>query len=196
MEASAMRSRGTDSVASSAGKALVELAITLPLIVLIALSAIEYSISFSYMQASIVLSREVASIAFRGAATMSTSATYWGDGTGVIPVKVQLTDLRDKLQSRIAPSFPGAELMVSLYVYDEAAGTWLRAVSTRGSQHSRYRLDATGSRIEGRDVDSDVLRRQRAIVVGEAFIPAPAYFSAFWGTNGFEGRIFYASTII
>lgn len=168
------------------GHAILELAIVLPLLVLLAAGGLEFSRYLEAAEVSRTLSRELTGVAYRECASPHESvASPWYDP------QLCLQTVVSHLLARTGAIAPHAEFLVSLYNYDDDG-----AVSRDGYYGQRnYRTRFSVERMNAADTDlGDMMRAYGTVVVGEVFLPyRPIYNIAPWMG---EAGTTYASTIM
>lgn len=96
------------------GHAILELAIVLPVLFLLAMASLELAALLKYHQAGSALSREIASIAYRDCVADTTVV-----GDSFFDPQLCMDKLfTGKLKTRLEKAAPGAKFIVSLYNYD------------------------------------------------------------------------------
>ncbi|MCB0325161.1 MAG: pilus assembly protein [Bdellovibrionales bacterium] len=166
------------------GVALLEFALLVPLFLAILAAGLEFSRSLGYLQIAASFSREAASQGYRECV-----------GDPAPKSSYCLEELRQKLQSEADEILPGISLLISIYEYDSAADTYTRVgiASTPDSPGSRF--SATGGSITG-DIDLDVVRNHRIIVIGETYVPFTAIIPRIVGLFNNGSSVFYDVTIM
>lgn len=137
------------------GSVLLELALALPVIILLSFLSIETARSLRYVQVAATLSREVASLAYR-------------DCIGDQDQKLVfcLRRVRDEVLGYANNLVDDSELIVSMYTYDGTTAE--RATSYEAGVSSQYNL--SGTTITGLN-DVNFLTNQRIVVIGEVTVP-------------------------
>lgn len=162
------------------GLAMLELALALPIVLIISFVSIETARSLRYVQVASTLSREVASLAYR-------------DCVGDKDEKLMfcLRNVRDEVLGYANNLIGGSEVIVSMYTYD---GTTAKdETSYEAGESSQYTL--AGTAISGL-TDTNFLTNQRIVVIGEVYIPyeplVPRLSSAF----NLGAKDYYDATVL
>lgn len=199
------------------GTAILELAIVLPVLVLLALGAIEFSRALQHMQVAVAASRELASLVYRDCA-----ADPAGDPQASAPNQAEILHKINQHIDDVKANFtenlyPGTELRVALFRRNPTTNTYQEYTSF--SHTSTTNCTSTvcfhgstfthpvsvhdphtntigqGVRITRGGVDTDISQRD-IITVAEAFVPYQAIFSQFLGLFDFDPTGFYDATIL
>lgn len=150
------------------GSILAEFAIVLWVIVMFSLGSLEMARAINFLQLSAVLSREIATVAYRDCSVeKANDASFVGDC---------LKEVRNDFQNFANRLTVSSGFVVSVYKYDLTSKTvTLLGKSSSGGYSSSF--DATLDPSAG--LKKDVVVNHRIVVVGEAFIPYSPMFIDF-----------------
>jgi hypothetical protein len=199
--------------ADNKGNIILELALILPVIMLISFASLEVARAFDHWEAASILSREIARTVFQECSGRSDAQNC----LDVAESKYGNQTLRQQIEGFARRLMPDARLVVSIYKYDPATSTYSRLAlspSTADPDITMSRpyvskFDLDGNSFEYPSVPTgstsvdDVLKASRVIVIGEAFIPyapviGPISFGwlTFRNPTGRIGQFFYDVTVI
>jgi len=177
--------KGTPTILpDEAGAALLELAISIPLLLGLIFGALEYSRSFKQLQISAALSREAASVAYRECG---------GDGE----TAVECLDLAQDNFQRYAESLaPGSEVIISMYQRPTITSSPALLHSSPAAPISHTsRFSAGGSEILGIPNDG-LISDHRRLVIAEVWLPFQAIVPGIGGIFNSLTDEFYDVTIL
>jgi hypothetical protein len=185
---------------NQSGNLILELAIVLPMFVLISMVGIEMSRSLKFSQAAVTLSREAALNGVRKC------GDFWNRPANTAEAIDCLNGERNRLQNLARAAFPGTEIFITIYTLDGAALPVSCAVPPTAASVRTVGTTAAvaggsyASRINLGNATSNELRRSlclsRTAVVSEVFIP----YQSITGNAGilftFNPTEFYSATTI
>ena len=165
---------------SEAGNVIVEFAIIVPVILIIAFGALDISRAMRVKQIAQTLSRESASLAYRDCSVDTGTTT---------------TDCLDLVQQRMTNRagalLPGSEIILSLYSYDPVGGNITQYGPTGGtSKYTLTRLNSAGDNV------GTMIRAQREVVIAEIHAPYTSFFAPSARMFQLGSRIFYDVSIL
>jgi hypothetical protein len=189
------------------GHAILELALVLPVLGLLALGGIELSRAMITTQIATSLSKQIATIAYRECiadkATVksadSTNQTLYYNPTACIQA------VGDSLKNtqQIHKIAPGTEYIISMYSYD---GTATNPVSDDlggplkwGAGASAPVSDSkftTGNFSDASGVYGAALKKYETLIIAEVFVPYESVFRRVLNIFFFEPGVIYATTIL
>ena len=173
------------------GHALVELAIVLPILVIVSFIGIEMSRSIQFSTASVTFSREIASLAFRNCAGETLTSA-----DAMVRTQLCIEAERARIEAVAREAFPGTELIVSFIAYDDTTSKF-NLVSAQGvspAHTSTIAVGLGGSTVNG-GLDNDVIKKHKLVVVGEAYVPYQSVVGTI-GTFTYDPTVFHERTVM
>lgn len=182
----------TNRLSDEKGVAMVELALSIPLLFFMVFGALEYSRSFKQMQISATLSREAASVAYRNCG---------GDEEGP-RIQGCIFDVQTRMTAYAKSLVPDSQVIISIYNRDTSASAPKRlhmspinAVPYKGTVSFASKFSAGSSKIIGVP-DDNAINDHKRVVIAEAFVPFDAIIPGFSTIfNGLTDN-FYDATIL
>lgn len=168
------------------GGALIEFAMLMPLLLLLAIGGAEIGRAISAREAAIALSKAAANQAFR-------ECTHMTQGK----MTLCLNDIRNQFQTFASQVFPGTSVVVKVFTWDPDTGAGIEAQSATGGKVSQFDYNASSGLLTSHPstISNSIVQQRRILVVGEAYVPfdhiAPYTAQIFDVTNG----EYYESTI-
>lgn len=179
-----------------AGHAYVEMALVFPILLVISYAGLEYSRSLRYVQVATMLSREAASIAFR-------ECVWEKEGPKAAAC---LSGVRESLDNFGEERFKGAEIILSLYSYTGPPDTCdrdIRLVAVVGQDRFNSRFGIKSGEENGGNIGSEAIRfdkqvlcDNRALIIGEVYIPYNAILRIIPGFFYYNPKEFYGVAIM
>ena len=165
---------------SDEGNLIVEFAIIVPVILLIAFGALDISRAMRVKQIAQTLSRESASLAYRDCSVQPGTTT---------------TDCLDLVQQRMNTRsgmvLPGSQIVLTLYSYDPVAGNITQYGPSGGtSKYSLSRLNTIGDNV------GNMVRAQREVVIAEINAPYSSLLAPSTRLFQLGERTFYDVSIL
>ncbi len=183
-----MNTKKAKKILSERGMALVELAITLPIITIFLFAGTEFSRSFRTRQIAAALSKELANDVLRECAGIQTNSA----------LQTCLNQYQDSIKAIGQVLVPNTVVYVSIMKMNGASATRTSSsdYTTAGTFPSKYSV--SGNTIVGMD-DPNLIQTTRINVIAEAYVPYTAIFTNIMGAQGsfqFNPTSYYESTIM
>jgi hypothetical protein len=177
---------------------MLELAILVPVVLMLALAGLEAASAYRYSELSVSLSREMANYSFRECAADRQSFAV----ERFNPNRCLSEQVLPIFSSRLAKVLPRAEFIVQVYSYDPGSGDLLNATASNRSQEStffsRYERQGVSTMLANPSEGElgQVLRDFGTVVIAEIHVPHAGFWALLPRWLGGRYQQLYAVTIV
>jgi Flp pilus assembly protein TadG len=188
------------------GHALVELALILPVLILIAFAGIDFARALNTYQIALSLSKEIASASYRecivdvadyNSSQVNLSASHL---KGLFDPKQCLAAVRASLATTVSNVAPNTEFSIVMFSYDSASNKAVEYVPTgypslKNHTTSSFVFSGTTSTDSSGTLEK-ALQDYEVLILAEVNVPYQAIFGVLLTSLGFHPDHIYAATVL
>lgn len=177
------------------GNVIIEFALLVPILLILAFAGLEISRAIRYMQFATAVSREIVSVAYRDCTSRQEDPAYTGQCLDQVQANFQ------EFANRL---IPGSEICISVYRHTETGGFELVGRSITSGATNQSDFDAVGgvfvqqaNGFRKGNLDTETIKAHHVVAIGEAFVPYRSLLQSFLLPVGIAPRGFvYDVTLV